>query len=183
MNRDGRNAKKKPSERPAKLKPETVARLRQRGRERWLMHRLAVLTDLRRGERSRLRVAHLDFDRQPFAQINFPEHLTKNRKPACILLVPSLAADLRQWIADAGKKLGDLLLAVPSRSNLANLHQAHLALAGIPDADADDRYADFHSLRKSANVVLRKAGIPPPEGTASLSPSREAGTNHGNLRR
>jgi integrase len=163
VNRGGRNAKKKPAERPAKLKPATVARLQQRGRERWLMYRLAVLTGLRRAELSRLRVAHFDLDRQPFAQINFPGHLAKNHKPARILLVPSLAADLGQWVADTNKRPGDLLLSVPSRSNLAKLHKAHLALAGIPYADAEGRYADFHSLRKAANVLLRKAGIPPKE--------------------
>jgi integrase len=163
VNRGGRNAKKKPVERPAKLKPQTIARLRERGRERWLMYRLAVLTALRRKELSRLRVSYLDLDHQPFAQINLPGHLSKNHKPARILLVPSLAADLRQWIADTGKKPGDSLLSVPSRSNLAKLHKAHLALAGIPYADGAGRYADFHSLRMSANVVLRKAGIPPKE--------------------
>ncbi len=162
VNRGGRNAKKKPGERPAKLKPETVARLQRRGRERWLMYRLAVLTGLRRGELSRLRCSHLDLDRKPFARLNLPAHLTKNGKPARILLVPSLADDLRQWIADMGKKPSDPVVTVPGRCNLAKLHKAHLALAGIP-YETDGRYADFHSLRMSANVVLRKAGIPAKE--------------------
>lgn len=155
INRGGRNAKKK----PAKLKPATLVRLQQRGRERALLYRLAVLTGLRRGELSRLRVHHLELDRQPFARVNLPAHLTKNGKPARIMLVPSLAADLRQWIADTGKGSSD---AVPNRCNLSKMHKAHLALAGIP-YEVDGRYADFHSLRMSANVVLRKAGIPAKE--------------------
>lgn len=163
VNTGGRNAKKKPAARPAKLKPATLAKLQQRGRERWLMYRLAVLTGLRRGELSRLRVAHLHLDRQPFAQIDLPGHLTKNGKPARINLVPSLAADLRQWIADTGRQPGDPVVAVPTRCNLSKLHKAHLALAGIPYVDAHNRRADFHSLRMAANVMLRKAGIPPKE--------------------
>src|SRR5262249_8470233 len=152
----GRNAKKSPQARPCKLRPETMARLRDRGRERWLMYRLAILTGLRRGELSRLRVSHLELDAQPFARINMPAHLTKNGKPARILLVPSLAADLRQWIIDTGKSPTDALVTVPNRHNLIKLHKTHLALAGIPYSDPEGRCADFHSLRMSANVVLRK---------------------------
>jgi integrase len=163
VNRGGRNAKKNPVPRQAKLKPAYVARLQQRGRERWLMYRLAVLTGLRRGELSRLRVCHLELNRLPFARINLPGHLTKNHKPARILLVPSLADDLRQWISDTGKKQSDPVVYVPSRCNLAKIHKAHLELAGIEYADEQGRYADFHSLRMSANVVLRRAGIPAKE--------------------
>lgn len=162
VNRGGRSAKKKPAERPAKLKPATIARLQLRGRERWLMYRLAVLTGLRRGELSRLRVCHLELDRQPFARLNLPGDLTKNGRPARILLVPSLADDLRQWLAATDKRPSEPVVAVPSRCNLAKLHKAHLALAGIP-YEVDGRYADFHSLRMAANVVLRKAGIAPKE--------------------
>ena len=49
-NRGGRNAKENPAKHPAKLKPAYVAKLQRRGRERWLIYRLAVLTGLRRGE-------------------------------------------------------------------------------------------------------------------------------------
>jgi hypothetical protein len=44
INRGGRYAKIKPAERPANLKPATVAKLTQRGQERCLMYRLAVLS-------------------------------------------------------------------------------------------------------------------------------------------
>jgi integrase len=172
-NRGGRNAKKKPVERPAKLKPETVARLQQRGRKRWLMYRLAVLTGLRRGELSRLRVCHLDLDAKPFARLDLPGDLTKNGEDAGILLVPSLAADLRQWIADEGKKPSDAVVYVPSRFNLAKLHKAHLEMAGIPYQDEKGRKATFHALRTSANVVLRKAEIPAKERQLFLRHSKQ----------
>ncbi|OAI45932.1 hypothetical protein AYO44_12300 [Planctomycetaceae bacterium SCGC AG-212-F19] len=163
VNRGGRNAKKSPQARPCKLRPETATRLRHRGRDRWLMYRLAVLCGLRRGELSRLKVAHLELERQPFAMLNMPGHLTKNGKPARILLVPSLAGDLRQWIIDTGKRPTDPVVTVPNRHNLIKLHKTHLALAGITYIDPEGRCADFHSLRMSANVVLRKAGIPAKE--------------------
>lgn len=159
-NRGGRNARKNPAERQARLKPETVARLEQRGRERWLMYRLAILTGLRRIELSRLRVSHLELGQVP--RINLPGHLTKNGKPARIMLVPSLAADLQQWITDTGKGPSDAVVRVPGTANLSRLHRSHLALAGVT-YEVDGRFADFHSLRMSANVVLRKAGIPAKE--------------------
>lgn len=162
VNTGGRNAKKNPTARPAKLSPAYVARLERRGRERWLLYRLAVLTGLRRGELSRMRVQHLELDRQPFARLNLPGNLTKSGKAARILLVPSLAADLRQWIADTGKRPGDKLLYVPLVCNMVKLHKAHLAAAGIA-YQVDGKFADFHSLRMVPNVLLRKAGIPAKE--------------------
>ena len=77
--------------------------------------------------------------------------------------MPSLASELRSWIADECKKPADRLFYVPTRRNTTKIHQANLLLAGIPYTDDQGRYADFHSLRMSANVVLRKAGIPAKE--------------------
>jgi integrase len=145
--------------RPARLKPTTIVKLERRGRERQLLYRLAICTGLRRKELSRLRVHHLDLARE-VALIILPCEDTKNDKPASIALVPSLATELKSWIADTGRGAIDELLTVPDKANLSKIHQRLLKLAQIEYKDQEDRYADFHALRKSANVVLRKAGIP-----------------------
>lgn len=163
VNKGGRFAKQRPAERQAKLKPETLAKLEHRGRERWLMYRLALYTGLRRIELSRLRVHHLELDRKPYARIDLPGHLTKNGKDAKILLVPYLAEDLRQWIQDTGKGPNDPVVYVPCKGNISKLHRAHMKLAGIQYKDDQGRFADFHSLRTAANVLLRQAGIPAKE--------------------
>jgi len=155
----GRSKKRTP--RPAKLSPKTVAKLEHRGRERLILYRLALTTGLRRGEMSRARVKHLDLGRRPL--IDLPGNLTKNGKRACILLVPLLAEGLRGWIADTGRGPNDRVLYVPARNNLSKIHRAHVALAEIPYQDETGRYCDFHSLRKSANVYLRRSGVPPRE--------------------
>jgi hypothetical protein len=79
------------------------------------------------------------------------------------LLVSSLADELKAWIADTNRKPGYRLLYVPCKSNLAKLHKAHLAMAGIPYKDERGRYADFHSMRMTASVLLRHGGIEPKE--------------------
>lgn len=171
-NKGGRGAKKKPQVRPAKLKPKTVEMLQRRGRERRLLYRIALLTGLRRKEIERLRVQHLELDRTPFARIALPGNLTKNNKPANIPLLPSLVDELCAWITETNRGPGDKLLYVPSRSNMSKIHKANLALAGIPYKDDHGRYADFHALRKCANVILRKAGVPAKERQLFLRHSK-----------
>ena len=55
VNTGGKNAKNRPATHVAKLKPETRKKLERRGRERWLIYRIAILTCLRRIEISRLK--------------------------------------------------------------------------------------------------------------------------------
>ncbi|MBA4068044.1 MAG: hypothetical protein C0501_30940 [Isosphaera sp.] len=148
----------KPPPRPVTLKPEVLAELTRRGRERRLMYRLAILTGLRRGELSRLKVRHLVLVRRP--RIEMPGALTKNGRDAVIPLVPALAEELRAWVRDTSRVKDDPVLTVPDRSNLARVHQAHLELAGISYKDDRDRYADFHALRTSTHVFLRRRGVP-----------------------
>ena len=161
--RVGRGGRRRPDgtrreARPAQLKPGTVAGLERRGRERELLYRLAIYTGLRRKELSHLRVDHLRLDReQPI--IDLPGEYTKNGKPARIALVPSLATELRSWIADTLRRAKDPLLTVPCKSNLSKIHRRLLTQAGIVYKDEEDRHADFHSLRKAANVLLRHVGI------------------------
>jgi integrase len=76
-----------------------------------------------------------------------------------VLLVPALAEELRQWIADTGKKPTDLLFVVSEKAN--KIFRRDLRAAGIAYRDDLGRYADFHALRHSANTMLGTAGIPP----------------------
>jgi integrase len=158
VNKGGR--KPKPGGRPCNLKPATRARLERLGRERWLIYRVALLTALRRGEIAAIKVAHLELDRKPFPRLYLPGDATKNREDARLLLVPDLAADLAAWIRDGGKQPADRLLTVPTSGNLSRQHKLNLQAAGIPFLDAVGRVADFHALRKTANTLLRLAGIP-----------------------
>ena len=144
---------------PARLKPETVAKLERLGRERELIYRVAIYTGLRRKELSHLRVTHLNLAAQT-PHVALPGEFTKNGEDAKIGLLPSLAEALRSWIADTGRGAKDRVFAVPEKGNLSKIHQRLLNAAGIAYKDDADRYADFHSLRKAANVLLRLAGIP-----------------------
>jgi integrase len=156
--RPRRDGKRKEA-RPAELKPKTIAKLERRGRERELLYRIAIYTGLRRKELSYLRISHLHLDLdQPL--IDLPGEYTKNGNPARIPLVPSLVTELRSWIADTARRAKDPVLTVPCKSNLSKIHRRLLVQAEIVYKDEEDRYADFHSLRKAANVLLRRAGIP-----------------------
>jgi integrase len=145
--------------RPARLRPETVTALERRGRERELLYHLAIYTGLRRKELSHLRVGHLRLA-DPTPGIDLPGEYTKNGNPARIPLPRRLADGLRGWVASERRGPADPVLGVPDKSNLSKVHRRLLAAAGIPYRDAEGRYADFHSLRKATNVLLRLAGIP-----------------------
>jgi hypothetical protein len=124
-----------------------------------LLYKTAVLTGLRQGELAALRVAFLKLDRKPFPALELPGEFTKNGDDAKLLLVPALAEELRQWIADAGKKPTDKLFSVSDKAN--KIFRRDQRAAGIPYRDDLGRYADFHALRHSANTMLGTAGIPP----------------------
>lgn len=158
----GRPSKATGTRKVPTLKPAYLATLQHRGRERHLIYRVAILTGLRRGELSRLKVSHLDLDRTPFARLTLPGTLTKSGKAAKLYLVPSLASDLRQWIDDTGRKPADQLFKVPGAVQMSVLHVKHMATAGI-EYEKEGKFADFHSLRMCGNVLLRQAGIPAKE--------------------
>lgn len=150
--RDGTPTKHK----PVKLKPETVEALRAEGTGRWLLYRLAVFTGLRRRELSRLTVGHL---RLSEGRLVLQGRYTKNGRDAVIPLVPALVADLDQWVGDRNLKATDPVVKVPDAANLTKTHQRMLAAAGLPYQDAQGRFCDFHSLRYTANVLLRRSGV------------------------
>ena len=143
----------------ADVRPDVQDRYRLLGRERALLYKTAVLTGLRQGELAALRVAFLKLDRKPFPALELPGEFTKNGEDARVLLVPALAEELRQWIADTGKKTTDPVFTVSEKAN--KIFRRDLRAAGIPYRDDLGRYADFHALRHSANTMLGVAGIPP----------------------
>jgi integrase len=128
-----------------------------RGRERALLYKTAVYTGLRLGEIASLRPCHLELDRAPFPRLEIPGKLTKNGQQARLLLVPSFAAELAEWIRDAEKGPDDALFHVPQAS--VRIMRADLARAGVPYRTSQGD-ADFHSLRMTSNVMLGQAGIP-----------------------
>ncbi|MFO0852411.1 MAG: tyrosine-type recombinase/integrase [Gemmataceae bacterium] len=160
MNTGGRPRRdgSKAEPRPSKLSTDTLAALMLRGRERRLLYRLAILTGLRRGELSRLRVRHLIFGKRP--RIELPGVHTKNGRDAKIPLVPALAVELKAWVEETGRGKDDPVVTVPQRNNLLRAHKAQLKLAGIVYQDDRGRFADFHSIRTSLNVLLRRKGVP-----------------------
>lgn len=143
----------------ADIRAEVQDRYRRLGRERALLYKTAVLTGLRQGELAALKVAYLNLDRKPFPALDLPGEFTKNGEDAKLLLVPALADELRQWVADTGKKPTDALFIVSEKAN--KIFRRDLRAAGIAYRDDLGRYADFHALRHSANTMLGMAGIPP----------------------
>lgn len=144
-------------ERAQKKRDAAVAGYVRLGRERALVYKTAVYTGLRLGEIGSLRPCHLELDRKPFPRLQIPGELTKNGQQARLLLVPSFAAELAEWMRDTGRGQDDLLLEVPQAA--ARIMQKDLELAGIPYKTSQGD-ADFHSLRMTANVMLGQAGIP-----------------------
>ena len=141
------------------LRSESELRYKELGRERALLYKMALMTGLRRGELTALRVAFLRLDLKPLPSLELPGEFTKNGEKAKLLLVPELAEELRQWITDTNRQTNDLLFTVSSKIN--NIFKRDLKAAGIPYQDDRGRFADFHSLRHAANTMLGIAGIPP----------------------
>jgi integrase len=139
------------------VRGEVRGKLLLRGRERALVYKTAVYTGLRLGEIASLRPCHLELDRRPFPRLEIPGTLTKNNQQARLLLVPSFAVELGEWIRETRKGPDDLLFHVPQAS--VRIMKADLKVAGIPYRTAQGD-ADFHSLRMTSNVMLGQAGIP-----------------------
>ena len=141
----------------SEVRENVQAKLERRGRERALVYKTAVFTGLRLGEIAALRPCHFELGRKPFPRVEIPGKLTKNNQQARLLLVPSFAVELADWIKETGKKPDDPLFHVPQAS--VRIMQGDLMLAGIPYRTSQGD-ADFHSLRMTSNVMLGQAGIP-----------------------
>lgn len=128
-----------------------------RGHERALVYKTAVYTGLRLGEIASLKPCHLELDIRPFPRMQIPGKLTKNGQVARLLLVPSFAKELAEWITKTNKGPDDNLFYVPQ--TMVRIMRADLKRVGIPYRTSQGD-ADFHSLRMTANVILGLAGIP-----------------------
>jgi integrase len=152
------NRGRKEAIRPSNIAPAVRERMVRLGRGRALLYKTAIYTGLRKNELTELRVKHLNLDRKPYAVVELPGEFTKNGEDAKILLVPALAEELKAWIADDGRKPEDCLFDVPTQ--IVPAMKRDLKRAGIAYKDDKDRYADFHSLRKTAGTMLGVAGVP-----------------------
>ena len=156
-------------------RPDFIALLERRGRERALIYKTLVLTGLRKGELASLTVGQLDLDaEQPYAVLNAADE--KNRQGSTIPLRADLAADLREFLADRLKMLQDAARLrigepVPLRlppaepvfdvpSGLVRILDRDLRAAGIPKRDERGRTVDVHALRHTFGSHLSKAGVP-----------------------
>jgi integrase len=155
-NSGGRLPKGKERRFRAELKSHTRERYIRIGRERALLYKTAIYTGLRKGELAALRVKFLNLDRKPYPCLELPGEFTKNGEDARLLLVPALAEELRELIA--GKRPNALVFKMPGQ--MVPVMKRDLKRAGIPYQDDRGRFADFHSLRKSAGTMLGVAGVP-----------------------
>lgn len=152
------NKGNKKAARPANTRPEVRERLLHLGRERALIYKTAIYTGLRKNEITHLCVKHLNLNRKPYASIELPGEFTKNGQEARILLVPELARELKQWIADTRKTPEARLFTVPTQ--IVPILRKDLKFAGMQFKDEKGRVADFHALRKTAGTMLGVAGVP-----------------------
>ncbi len=153
--------------------PTLIEELDQRGWERSLIYKIAVLTGLRRGEVAALTVEHVCLDEAlPFLRMK-PQD-TKNRQAVEIPLRSDLATDLADWISRkenavngvvslamrrSGRKLTEPIFDVPGQ--LVKILDRDLAAAGIPKMDDRGRTVDVHALRHTFGTLLSVAGVAP----------------------
>ena len=156
----------------AKLGANTafLEQLDQRGFERYLVYKIAVLTGLRRGEIESLTLDHLRLD-GPTAFLSMKPSDTKNREAVDVPLRADLVNELRQWVklktgsrsilkiksASTDKTLR--LFNVPK--SLVRCLDRDLAAAGIAKVDDRGRTVDVHALRHTFGTLLSKGGVAP----------------------
>jgi integrase len=133
----------------------SIDRLSQDG-EKWsLAYRLLVLTGLRWGELSSLKVGRIDLDERT---ILLDSNATKNGNSDLLPLPAELVADLRDWITKMKLSSDDLLLNMP-RTGVKRFYR-DLEVAGIPRVDARGYELDIHALRYSFGTMLARNCVP-----------------------
>ena len=155
-------------------RPDFIAELEHRGRERALIYKALVLTGLRKGELASLTVGQLDLDaEQPYAVLNAADE--KNRHGSDIPLRADLAADLRAFLGDRLRALQDAARLrigepVPMRlppaapvfnvpAGLVRILDRDLKAAGIPKRDERHRTVDVHAMRTTFGTHLSQGGV------------------------
>ena len=155
-------------------RPDFIAELEHRGRERALIYKTLVMTGLRKSELASLTVGQLELDAaHPYAVLEAADE--KNREGSDIQLRADVATDLRIWLADklaslqsaARLKIGEpvpirlpmaiRLFDVPG--GLIRIMDRDLVAAGIPKRDERGRVVDIHALRTTFGTHLSKAGV------------------------
>lgn len=150
--------------------PAFLEQLDQRGFERYLIYKLAVLTGLRRGEIESLTFDHLRLD-GPTAFLSMKPSDTKNREAVDVPLRADLVDELRQWL-EIKKRSRAVLAIKPSAidrnerlfsvpSSLVRCLNRDLAAAGIAKVDDRGRTVDVHALRHTFGTLLSKGGVAP----------------------
>jgi integrase len=153
-----RNAPERP---PSKREPKPGAKplraeVKLTGPDRALLYLVLVQTGLRVGELAEILVRDVRLDDQVF-RIDLPARVGKNRLEAVIPLRRDLVEALRPRLE--GKPPTARVFEVPS--SLIARFNADCKRAGIPKRDDRDRTVDIHSLRKTFNTWLAKAGVAP----------------------
>lgn len=126
------------------------------GQQRALVYRLAVESGLRWSEIHSLIRSSFDFDSETPTVTIAPENEKAGRGDT-LPLRPELAADLKAYLA----------LSFPTARAFpmwadkgAEMIQADLRAAGIPERDESGRVVDFHALRTTFGSLLNLAGVP-----------------------
>jgi integrase len=156
----------------AKLGANTafLEQLDQRGFERYLIYKVAVLTGLRRGEIASLTLDHLRLD-GPTAFLSMKPSDTKNREAVDIPLRADLLDELRQWVEIKTRSRSTLKIksaSIDRNQRLFNVPKSlvrcldrDLAAAGIAKVDDRGRTVDVHALRHTFGTLLSKGGVAP----------------------
>jgi integrase len=142
----------------AVLTPEYQSELEMRGRGRALLYVTAILTGLRFGTLSKMKVAYVHLGTVP-GMLDIPGSIMKSGRDFRQPVRGDLVALLKSWINDTGKREDDLLFDAPPPTQMCRLLQKDLKMAGIPYQDAQGRYFDFHSFRKCAGSFLRQKKV------------------------
>ncbi len=164
-------------------RPDLIAELEHRGRERALIYKSLVLTGLRKAELDALTVGHLELDGpMPYAVLDAADE--KAGRGAEIPLRGDLANDLRQWLADkleavrsdARRCVGaSVPLRLPAETplfdvpaGLIRILDRDLKAAGIPKSDDRGRTVDVHAMRHTFGSHLSKGGVAPRTAQAAM---------------
>jgi integrase len=147
----------------ARLRPETVAKLERLGLERATAYKTMVLTGLRLGELSKLRVCDVVLDTERPHIVLDARH-EKNREGSTIPLRADLSEDLRRWIVDRSS----IALLFKLSSNLVKTLDRDLRYARIAKRDERGRTACVHSLRHSFATMMSRAGVAPRVAQAAM---------------
>ncbi len=166
-----------------KDRPDFIAELEARGRERALVYKSLVLTGLRKGELGSLVVGQLDTG-GPLPCLWLDAADEKNRRGATLPLRADLATDLLGWLAEKLQSLQSQVrrtigASIPMRlppdtpllnvpTGLVRILDRDLITAGITKRDDRGRTVDVHALRHTFGTLLSKAGVLPRTAQAAM---------------